>query len=214
MTDGAIKAVRIQYFNKETWASEGEAGDYVAGFLGDESMGVFGFQIWSQQVGRPEIECVVEFSDAYLETLRREGKPFRREGKLVIWNTEACFRDASGRWLYVTAFNYFLGFHPRGDRGLSRPNKVGGVGLPVGKWSVEFANQVVETCAIRADGTASVVEARRSSDGRASAEGGSFIVRFADDRIEKWTPVGKRMVVEHRFPGAGAPVLGIAERVE
>lgn len=25
------------------------------------------------------------------------------EGRLVIWNTECCFRDATGTWRYVTA---------------------------------------------------------------------------------------------------------------
>jgi hypothetical protein len=36
-----------------------------------------------------------------------------------------------------------------------------------------------------------------------------------DDRVERWTAVGQRMVVEHWFPAAqfpsGTPVLGIAE---
>jgi hypothetical protein len=89
-------------------------------------------------------------------------------------------------------------------------------GLPLGRWTVEFANGVVETCEIKRDGTASVVEPRRSAGGKVAAKDGSFVVACEDDRLERWTPVGQRMVVEHWYPGSQvpvvAPVLGIAER--
>src|SRR5438094_359690 len=89
-------------------------------------------------------------------------------------------------------------------------------GLPTGKWTVEFANGVVETCEIAKDGTASVVEPRRTSAGKVTVKDGSFLIACEDDRMERWTPVGKRMVVEHWFPGSQVPVvtpvLGIAER--
>ncbi len=89
-------------------------------------------------------------------------------------------------------------------------------GLPDGKWSVEFANGVVETCEIKKDGTASVVEPLRSSAGKVTVKDGAFLIACEDDRLERWTPVGKRMVVEHWFPGSQVPVvtpvLGIAER--
>jgi hypothetical protein len=90
-------------------------------------------------------------------------------------------------------------------------------GLPVGKWRVEFANGVSQVCEIRPDGTASVMEPLRTSDGKATVKGGAVVLAFADDRVERWTPVGKRHVVEHWFPGsqvpAVTPVLGIAERL-
>jgi hypothetical protein len=102
----------------------------------------------------------------------------------------------------------------RGDGAVPPPEAC----LPVGEWRVEFANGVTEACEIRKDGTASVVEPRRTSGGKATVNGGSAVIRFDDDRIERWTPVGKRFVVEHWFPGSqfppGAPVLGIAERLE
>jgi hypothetical protein len=104
------------------------------------------------------------------------------------------------------------------------PNQGGGpvprpaAGLPVGLWKVKFANGVTEACAIRQDGTASVVEPRRTSDGKSTAQGGSAVLTFEDDRVERWTPVGKQLVVEHWFPGsrfpAGTPVLGIATRLK
>jgi hypothetical protein len=43
-----------------------------------------------------------------------------------------------------------------------------------------------------------------------------IVVVFRDDRVERWTPVGRRMVVERwataaEYP-AGKPGLGVAER--
>lgn len=95
------------------------------------------------------------------------------------------------------------------------------VALPVGKWTVEFTNGVVETVEVRADGTASVVEPLRTSAGKAVAQAGqaaapgTAVLTFEDDRTERWTPVGRRFVVEHWFPASrlptATPVLGIAE---
>ena len=89
-------------------------------------------------------------------------------------------------------------------------------GLPAGEWSVEFANGVVETCAIRKDGTASESEPNRKADGKAVDKDGAIVITFDDDRTERWTPVGKHMVVEHWYPSSkfpcGKPVLGIADR--
>ena len=86
--------------------------------------------------------------------------------------------------------------------------------LPAGEWSVEFANGVVETCEIRKDGTASESEPNRKSDRKAVDKDGALVITFDDDRTERWTPVGKRMVVEHWYPSCqhpcGKPVLGIA----
>jgi hypothetical protein len=124
LTKGTIKTVRIRYFNKKTWATEEQAREYVAGFLAHDSreQDVFGFQIWSESVGVPEIECLVDFTDEYREKLRNEQKPCR-EGRLLIWTTESCFRDATGRWWFVNAFDHFHRFHPKGDSKLSRNPK-------------------------------------------------------------------------------------------
>lgn len=87
--------------------------------------------------------------------------------------------------------------------------------LPLGKWNVEFANGVKETCVIRRDGSAMVVEPARSSPGKATVKGGAVVIVFDDDRTERWTAVGQRLVVEHWFPASQlptvTPVLGIAE---
>jgi hypothetical protein len=58
-------------------------------------------------------------------------------------------------------------------------------------------------------------EPLRTAAGKAEAKDGSVVIVYQDDRVERWTPVGKRMVVEHWYPGSrfpsGTPVLGIAE---
>ncbi len=85
-------------------------------------------------------------------------------------------------------------------------------------WRVAFANGVTQVCQVREDGTASVVEPRRTSVGKATVAGNSIVIVYEDDRTERWTPVGNRRVVEHWFPGSqfptATPVLGIAERVQ
>jgi hypothetical protein len=90
--------------------------------------------------------------------------------------------------------------------------------LPVGKWGVEFANGVVQTVEARSNATVSVSEPGRTAAGKATALQGAVLVVYDDDRVERWTPVGRRMVIEHWFPAAqflnGTPVRGIAERAD
>jgi hypothetical protein len=87
--------------------------------------------------------------------------------------------------------------------------------LPDGKWSVEFANGVIEKVEIKKDGTARVTEPARESDGKVTVVPGAFLFVCEDGRVERWTPVGKRMVVEHWASvdqmASGAPVKGIAD---
>lgn len=89
----------------------------------------------------------------------------------------------------------------------------------VGQWTVEFANGVVETCDLVKEGTANVVEPKRSSPGKVrDVMNGVVVLAFDDDRIERWTRIGQRMVVEHwassdQFPSV-PPVLGIAAKMK
>jgi hypothetical protein len=87
-----------------------------------------------------------------------------------------------------------------------------------GTWNIEFTNGVKEVCEIRKDRTASVAESLRTSNGKVEVKDGSVVIVYQDDRVERWTPVGKRMVVEHWYPGVqfptGTPVLGIADGVQ
>jgi hypothetical protein len=84
-----------------------------------------------------------------------------------------------------------------------------------GKWSIEFTNGVVERVEVKRDGSASVTEPARTSDGRVTSLQGTFLFVCDDGRVERWTPVGRRMVVEHwasadQYP-SGTPVRGIAD---
>jgi hypothetical protein len=86
-----------------------------------------------------------------------------------------------------------------------------------GKWTVTFANGVVETCEVRADGTAFESEPYRSADGKVEASGSAFVITFEDGRVERWNLINGHVVVEHWCPAAaypaGASVVGIADRV-
>src|SRR5262249_6117140 len=81
-------------------------------------------------------------------------------------------------------------------------------------WTVELTNGATGVCRSRKGGEDSVEEPQRRSDGMAVIQGGSVVITFQDDRVERWTAVGKRVVVEHWFPGAAfptaPPALGIA----
>jgi hypothetical protein len=105
------------------------------------------------------------------------------------------------------------GFHGNVPAKETRSNDAA---LPVGRWRVEFTNGVTEVCVIGRGGVAIVDEPLRRARGRAEISGNSVVLTFQDDRIERWTPVGQRFVVEHWFPGSqfptASPVLGIGER--
>jgi hypothetical protein len=88
--------------------------------------------------------------------------------------------------------------------------------LPVGTWNVKFANGVTEVCWIARDGEVLVDEPQRRSRGTAVVQGESAVMKFEDDRVERWTRDGERLVVEHWFPSSqfprATPVVGIAQR--
>ena len=113
LTSGTIRIVRIRYFDKEAWATEEDAGAYVAGFLSNKSSKAYGAQIWAQSVGIPDIECIVEFTDEV-----------SLEGRLLIWGTVGCYRDTTGRWWYVTLYDHYHQLHPKGNRSHAMPPKI------------------------------------------------------------------------------------------
>jgi hypothetical protein len=90
--------------------------------------------------------------------------------------------------------------------------------ISAGKWRVEFANGVVQTVEVRGDATATVTEPGRTAGAKVTPIAGTALVVYDDDRVERWTPVGRRMVVEHWFPASqfpnGNPVRGIAESAD
>lgn len=104
--------------------------------------------------------------------------------------------------------------HPRAPAPVFRER--GATELPVGRWTVRFANGVVEECRIGRDGSVGLVEPGRAAGGRARVDRRAVVIVYEDDRIERWTTAGPRMTVEHWFPAtrypSGAPVLGEAVR--
>jgi hypothetical protein len=128
--------------------------------------------------------------------------------------TDFTTKLGSGRELFVFQRRGATG--PKKDvSGTGKPEGNKPAALPVGRWVVLFANGVSEDCTIHQDGTVSVAERGRASKGEAERTGGPVVIAYEDDRVERWTAVGRRMVVEHWFPGSGypsaRPVLGIAE---
>lgn len=85
-----------------------------------------------------------------------------------------------------------------------------------GRWTVSFANGVIETCEVNRDGSAHVVEPNRASPGAAVVQGAAVVITFRDERVERWTRIGGEVVVEHWFPAAtypnGPKVKGVGRR--
>jgi hypothetical protein len=107
-----------------------------------------------------------------------------------------------------------LGRHPPGIKSADRLSPW------IGRWNVEFANGIQQVHELRNDYTATVKSdtLNWSSRGRIERDGKSVTITYRDDRVERWTPVGDRMVVEHWYPASRlpitAPVLGIGERAK
>lgn len=89
--------------------------------------------------------------------------------------------------------------------------------ISAGRWDVKFENGVVEWCTIGKDRTATVQETHRKSAGKSIVANGVLLIVYEDDRVERWTPVGRKAVVEHWGSSAEypreEPVMGIAEVV-
>ena len=122
----------------------------------------------------------------------------------------------STRILFVASAALAVAVNAIGDQPRLPAPAAAPASLPVGLWSIGFANGVSEACVVRADGTASVLEEKRKTDGKAEVKEGAVVIFFEDDRVERWTPVGREMVVEHWYPAArfpaGPSVLGIGKR--
>lgn len=127
--------------------------------------------------------------------------------KLTVFETDIPtqheWAPETGRYRVLWTKNLTLGFPPPAGK------------FPVGTWNVAFANGVQQVCTFGEDGTAAVEEPGRKAPAKVRRQGVSWIVAYADDRTERWTSVGPRMVVEHWHSSAGfpedRPILGIAE---
>jgi hypothetical protein len=77
--------------------------------------------------------------------------------------------------------------------------------FPTGKWNMVKAGGVYGTYSFRADGTVEWIERDRKAVGKMSVKDGLVVITYPDDRIERLTPSGSRLVVEHWFPSSGYP---------
>lgn len=117
----AIEKVQVRYVDAKVWpdADHQKVKAYLTSILASEHSECYSFQIWSQVVGMPEIECLIEFNQDYQKQLAAEKKSYRT-GRLLVWKTEACFRDGTGRWWFVSNFHNYHRAHPQGQRNLSK----------------------------------------------------------------------------------------------
>src|SRR4051794_13784266 len=100
----SIQVVRVRYYHTKTWTDEKKLAEYVSGLFDDKRTDLYTFPIWSQGVGEPEIECIIDFTDAYRQTLAGHQKYY--QGRLLVWGTVGCFRDGTGKWWFVSLFKY------------------------------------------------------------------------------------------------------------
>lgn len=104
---GSMQSVTVRYFS-DRWTDEEQVRDYLTGLLADDRTETYTFQIWSQDVGVPDIECLLTFKN-------------RAQGRLLLCDAAACVRDDAGKWWFVSLFDYFHRNHPKGDRSLADP---------------------------------------------------------------------------------------------
>ncbi len=85
-----------------------------------------------------------------------------------------------------------------------------------GSWQTAFANGKIQSYEFSPRGTAYVSSHNWKSEGKIERKGNSFVITYKDDRVERWTPVRERIIVEHWHPAADypakQPIRGIAER--
>jgi hypothetical protein len=108
---GKFESASIRYFDVETWETKSQVKQYLMEYLKCEDTQIFSCVPWAQGVGVPEIECSIRFKDDYRKSTDRKF----RYGKLHIWKTVACFRDADGVWHFLTNAEHFRLHHPQGD---------------------------------------------------------------------------------------------------
>ncbi len=101
----SVQTITVQHASKE-W-SDKELTQYLTGLLTDTSTATYTFQIWSQLVLEPEVECAIRFKD-------------QKQGKLLLWDTCGCYQDPQGRWWFLSLFDYYHANHPHGTRRIQK----------------------------------------------------------------------------------------------
>jgi hypothetical protein len=97
----SVQTITVQYASKD-WTDK-ELNQYLVGLLTDNATATYTFQIWSQMLTTPEVECSIHFKD-------------QKQGKLLLWQTCGCYQNSQGRWWFLTLFDYYHRNHPHGTR--------------------------------------------------------------------------------------------------
>jgi hypothetical protein len=101
-----VQTIAVRYFS-DKWSGKKQVSDYLSGLLADGRTEAYTYQVWSQGVGEPEIECLLHF---------KKGE----QGRLLLWGNVGCLRDNANRWWFVVFSDYYHGKHPDGTRSLVR----------------------------------------------------------------------------------------------
>ncbi len=104
----SVQSVTVRYYS-DVWADPKQVGDYLTGLLADDDTHTYTFQIWSQGVGEPEIECALTFKNQN-----------QQQGRLLLWKTAACVCDSNGKWWFVNLYDYFHSKNPKGVRSYAK----------------------------------------------------------------------------------------------
>ncbi|MDH4475025.1 MAG: hypothetical protein QE274_01000 [Verrucomicrobiaceae bacterium] len=97
----SVQTITVHYASKD-WTND-ELNKYLLGLLTDTTTATYTFQIWSQVLTTPEVECTLHFKD-------------QKQGRLLLWQTCGCFQDPQGRWWFLSLFDHYHTHHPLGTR--------------------------------------------------------------------------------------------------
>jgi len=102
-----VEVVSVRH-HSNIWTNQAHASNYLAGLLVNHQTSVYTYQVWSQPVGLPDIECTLTFTNGHA-------------GRLLIWESAICFRDQSNRWWFAYSNDYYSKVHPRSQSRLKAP---------------------------------------------------------------------------------------------
>jgi hypothetical protein len=102
----SVQSVTVRYYS-DVWKDPKQVGEYLTGLLANDDTHTYTFQIWSQGVDVPEIECALTFKN-------------QKQGRLLLWQTAACVCDSNGKWWFVNLYDYFHSKNPKGVRSYAK----------------------------------------------------------------------------------------------
>jgi len=93
----------------------------------------------------------------------------------------------------------------RGGTTLESLKSIATVRYPLGKWQMILGTDVVGTYDFRPDGTVFWKQKARQAIAKVTLRDGVILIVYPDDRTERMTPSGSRLIIEHWFPSSLYP---------